>query len=60
MREAFAARSRDVAQRYRAKLADWYGKAKADKVQYAEAFEISPLGYTHRARRRGRIRGERR
>jgi N-acetylglucosamine malate deacetylase 1 len=42
--EYHAARSRDLAQRYRAKLADWYGKEKADKVQYAEAFEICEYG----------------
>jgi LmbE family N-acetylglucosaminyl deacetylase len=44
VRESFAARSRDVAKRYRGKLADWYGKDKADKVQYAEAFEICEYG----------------
>jgi LmbE family N-acetylglucosaminyl deacetylase len=44
VRENFANRNRDVAQRYRAKLADWYGKEKADKVQYAEAFEICEYG----------------
>lgn len=44
VREGFAARNRDVAQRFRGKLADWYGKEKADKVQYAEAFEICEYG----------------
>jgi hypothetical protein len=44
VREAFADRSHDVAQRYRAKLADWYGKEKADKVRHAEAFEICEYG----------------
>jgi hypothetical protein len=33
-----------VAQRYRGKLADWYGKEKADKVKHAEAFEICEYG----------------
>ncbi|HEY7311652.1 MAG TPA: PIG-L family deacetylase [Gemmataceae bacterium] len=44
VREGFADRSHDVAQRYRAKLADWYGKDKADKVRHAEAFEICEYG----------------
>ena len=44
VREGFAARNRDVARRFRGKLADWYGKDKADKVQYAEAFEICEYG----------------
>ncbi len=44
VREAHGRRNRDLAQRYRGKLADWYGKEKADKVQYAEAFEICEYG----------------
>ncbi len=44
VRENFAQRNRAIAQRYRAQLADWYGKEKADKVQYAEAFEICEYG----------------
>jgi LmbE family N-acetylglucosaminyl deacetylase len=44
VRESHGARNRDLAQRYRAKLAEWYGKEKADKVQYAEAFEICEYG----------------
>jgi LmbE family N-acetylglucosaminyl deacetylase len=44
VRAGFAERNRAVAQRYRAKLADWYGKEAADKVQYAEAFEICEYG----------------
>ncbi|HEY7423961.1 MAG TPA: PIG-L family deacetylase [Gemmataceae bacterium] len=44
VRESHAARFRNVAQRYRGKLADWYGKDKADKVQHAEAFEICEYG----------------
>jgi LmbE family N-acetylglucosaminyl deacetylase len=44
VRAGFADRNRAVAQRYRAKLADWYGKEAADKVQYAEAFEICEYG----------------
>jgi LmbE family N-acetylglucosaminyl deacetylase len=44
VRAAFANRSQTVAQRYRATLADWYGKEQADKVQFAEAFEICEYG----------------
>ncbi len=44
VREGFANRSRDVAQRYRAKLIDWYGKDKGGEVRYAEAFEICEYG----------------
>jgi LmbE family N-acetylglucosaminyl deacetylase len=44
VRQGFANRSRDVAQRYRAKLIDWYGKDKGGEVQYAEAFEICEYG----------------
>lgn len=44
VREGFAARNRDVAQRYRGKLNEWYGKEKADKVHNAEAFEICEYG----------------
>jgi LmbE family N-acetylglucosaminyl deacetylase len=44
VREGFAARNRDAAQRFRAKLLDWYGKEKAEKVQHAEAFEICEYG----------------
>jgi LmbE family N-acetylglucosaminyl deacetylase len=44
VRAGHAGRSEAVAQRYRAKLAEWYGKEKADKVQHAEAFEICEYG----------------
>jgi LmbE family N-acetylglucosaminyl deacetylase len=44
VRDAHAARFQDVAKRYRAALADWYGKEQADKVQHAEAFEICEYG----------------
>lgn len=44
VRDRFANRNRDLAQRYRAKLADWYGKEKAGKVQFAEAFEVCEYG----------------
>jgi LmbE family N-acetylglucosaminyl deacetylase len=44
VREEHAGRSRAVAEHYRGKLADWYGKDRADKVQYAEAFEVCEYG----------------
>jgi LmbE family N-acetylglucosaminyl deacetylase len=44
VRESHAARDRSVASRFRATLADWYGKEAAEKVQYAEAFEICEYG----------------
>jgi LmbE family N-acetylglucosaminyl deacetylase len=44
VRNGFASRNQSVAQRYRAQLADWYGKEAADKVQFAEAFEICEYG----------------
>jgi LmbE family N-acetylglucosaminyl deacetylase len=44
IRSDFAARNQNLAKRYRNQLADWYGKDKAEKVQYAEAFEICEYG----------------
>jgi LmbE family N-acetylglucosaminyl deacetylase len=44
VRENFANRNKSVAQRFRSKLADWYGKEPAEKVQYAEAFEVCEYG----------------
>jgi len=44
VRENHAKRNQLVAQRYRGKLAEWYGKDKADKVQHAEVFEICEYG----------------
>jgi LmbE family N-acetylglucosaminyl deacetylase len=44
VRQRFAARNRDVAQRFRAKLLDWYGKDKGGEVRHAEAFEICEYG----------------
>ena len=44
VRTRFAARSQAIAQRFRDKLTEWYGKEKADKVQHAEAFEICEYG----------------
>src|SRR5262245_17546732 len=44
VREGFAARNEAVAKRFRKQLADWYGKDKAEKVRYAEAFEVCEYG----------------
>jgi LmbE family N-acetylglucosaminyl deacetylase len=44
VRTSHASRTQTVAQRYRDKLADWYGKEKAAKVVHAEAFEICEYG----------------
>jgi N-acetylglucosamine malate deacetylase 1 len=44
VREQHAGRSQAVAQRYRAKLTDWYGKERAEKIQHAEAFEVCEYG----------------
>ena len=44
VRESFAARNRAIADRYRAVLTDWYGKEQADKIEFAEAFEICEYG----------------
>ncbi|HXG08431.1 MAG TPA: PIG-L family deacetylase [Gemmataceae bacterium] len=44
IRANHAARFQAVAQRYRAKLAEWYGPEQADKVRHAEAFEICEYG----------------
>jgi len=44
VRAGHAGRDEAVARRYRDKLAGWYGKEKADKAKYAEAFEICEYG----------------
>jgi LmbE family N-acetylglucosaminyl deacetylase len=44
VRAGHANRSQNVAQRYGSILADWYGKDRAAKVQFAEAFEICEYG----------------
>jgi hypothetical protein len=44
VREGHAERSRAVARQYQARLADWYGKGRAEKVGYAEAFEVCEYG----------------
>ncbi len=44
VRESFANRNRGVADRYRSTLADWLGKERAEKVKFAESFEICEYG----------------
>lgn len=44
VREGFRRRFSSTAQRFRAKLREFYGAERGDKVQYAEAFEISEYG----------------
>jgi N-acetylglucosamine malate deacetylase 1 len=44
VRAGHAGRDQGVARRFRDKLAEWYGKQKADKVGHAEAFEICEYG----------------
>ena len=44
VRDGFANRSESIANRFRAKLEESYGKDRAAKVKYAEAFEICEYG----------------
>src|SRR6266478_3286716 len=44
VRDGFAKRNRSIANRFRAKLEESYGKDRAAKVKYAEAFEICEYG----------------
>src|SRR5437667_11889587 len=44
VRDGFANRSESIANRFRAKLEESYGKDRAGKVKYAEAFEICEYG----------------
>ena len=44
VRDAFDKRARDIANRYRSKLVEFYGQEAADKVQRAEAFEVCEYG----------------
>ncbi|HEV3236573.1 MAG TPA: PIG-L family deacetylase [Gemmataceae bacterium] len=44
VRAGHASRNEGLADRFRSKLIDWYGKETADKVKYAEAFEICEYG----------------
>src|ERR1044071_507119 len=44
VRDGFARRNQSLADHYRAGLEHWYGKDRAAKVKYAEAFEICEYG----------------
>src|SRR5437763_5039774 len=44
VRDGFARRNQSTADRFRAKLDEWYGKDRAGKIKYAEAFEICEYG----------------
>ncbi len=44
VRKRFVDRQRNVADKYRKNLEEWYGKERAAKVQHAEAFEICEYG----------------
>lgn len=44
VRESLARRNQGLADRFRAKLSDWYSADRAAKVKYAEAFEICEYG----------------
>lgn len=44
VRQRFVDRQKNVADKYRKNLEEWYGKDRAAKVQYAEAFEICEYG----------------
>jgi LmbE family N-acetylglucosaminyl deacetylase len=55
VRTGFANRNQSLAKRFRAKLADWYGKDQADKVQYAEAFEVCEYGRRPSKEEMGRL-----
>jgi N-acetylglucosamine malate deacetylase 1 len=44
VRARFVDRQKNVADRYRKHLEEWYGRDRAAKVQYAEAFEVTEYG----------------
>jgi len=44
VRAGFAKRNENLAQRFRAKLVDFYGTDKAGSIKYAEAFEVCEYG----------------
>ena len=44
VRVRLANRYRQVAEKYRGNLAEWYGKEKAEKIEHAEAFQICEYG----------------
>lgn len=44
VRDGWVNRQRNLANKYRTQLVEWYGAARGGKVQYAEAFEICEYG----------------
>lgn len=44
VRTGHADRNRELARRFRGQLVDWYGTERADKVTFAEAFEVCEYG----------------
>jgi LmbE family N-acetylglucosaminyl deacetylase len=44
VRANHARRNQALAQRFRDKLGEWYGKDRADKIHHAEAFEVCEYG----------------
>src|SRR5688572_29438894 len=44
VRDGFARRNSSIAERFRGQLQDWYGPDRAQKVRYAEAFEVCEYG----------------
>ena len=44
VREGFDKRSQNIANRFRAKLGEWYSAEQAEKVKHAEAFELCEYG----------------
>ena len=44
VRAGFDRRNQNIAQRFRSKLAEFYGQDKASSIKYAEAFEICEYG----------------
>ena len=44
VRDGFARRNASIADRFRAQLAEWYGKDKASTIKHVEAFELCEYG----------------
>ena len=44
VRDRFAARFASTADRFRSRLGEWYGRARAAGIRHAEAFEVSEYG----------------
>src|ERR1043166_3261304 len=44
VREGFDRRNQNIANRFRAKISDWYPAEQAEKIKHAEAFELCEYG----------------